>query len=235
MPNVAIIPARGGSKGIPNKNLVEINGKPLIAWSIEQAKRSGVCNYVHVSTDSAEIAEASIEHGAACTFLRPGELAGDDAGTGPAISHSLSELSARGFDFAHVLELQPTYCFRGSQLIRDCLRSLEASDAHSIITGKKIQDTSHPNFVLGVDAHGMVEYSTSKPDQFARQFLDDRYCCHGVVLAAKTDKFRAQRSFFGDACLLHEITDPIRLTDINEPSDLDYVRYLANQHGDMML
>jgi CMP-N,N'-diacetyllegionaminic acid synthase len=235
MPSVAIIPARGGSKSIPNKNLVEIHGKPLIAWTIGQAKRSGVCDYIHVSTDSTEIAEAAIEHGAACTFLRPPELASDEAGTGTAISHSITELSTRGLDFDHVLELQPTYCFRGSELIRDCLLFLDRSDAFSIVTGKKIQDTSHPDFVMRKDTHGMAEFSTSKPDQFARQFLNDRYCCHGVVLGAKTDKFLAQGSFFGDACLLHEITDPIRLTDINEPPDLEYARYLAAQYPDMML
>jgi CMP-N,N'-diacetyllegionaminic acid synthase len=235
MPSVAVIPARGGSKSIPNKNLVQIHGKPLIAWTIEQAKRSGVCDYIHVSTDSAKIAEAAIEHGAACTFLRPADLAGDSIGTGQAIYHSLTVLSANGFDFDHVLELQPTYCFRGSQLIRDCLQALQSADAASVITCKKIQDTSHPDFVLKADAHGFVEFSASKPDQFARQFIDDRYCCHGVVLGAKSDKFLTQRSFFGDACLLHEVIDPIRLTDINEPSDLEYAKHLATQHADKML
>ncbi|WP_218661654.1 cytidylyltransferase domain-containing protein, partial [Enterobacter cloacae] len=83
--NVAIIPARGGSKRIPRKNIKEFCGKPMIAWSIEAAQKSGVFDRIIVSTDDAEIAEVARQYGAEVPFMRPEELSNDYAGTIPVI------------------------------------------------------------------------------------------------------------------------------------------------------
>lgn len=87
---LALIPARGGSKGLPGKNIKPLLGKPLIAWTIEQAKKNKYFDRIIVSTDSEEIAEISKEYGAEVPFLRPKELARDDSPTSDAIMHAIN-------------------------------------------------------------------------------------------------------------------------------------------------
>jgi N-acylneuraminate cytidylyltransferase len=94
--NVAIIPARGGSKRIPRKNIKDFCGKPMIAWSIEKAIQSGCFDRVIVSTDDAEIASVAVRCGAEVPFLRPAELADDHTGTIPVIAHAVEWLNANG-------------------------------------------------------------------------------------------------------------------------------------------
>jgi len=91
---IAIIPARGGSKRIPRKNIKNFHGKPLIAWSIEVAKKAGVFDHIIVSTDDAEIAEIAKQHGAKVPFIRPVELSGDHAGTTEVIAHAIRWMNA---------------------------------------------------------------------------------------------------------------------------------------------
>ena len=93
--NIAIIPARGGSKRIPRKNIREFCGKPMIAWSIEAALQSGCFNHVVVSTDDEEIAEVARQWGAEVPFLRPSELADDFMATRPVVNHAIKEAEVR--------------------------------------------------------------------------------------------------------------------------------------------
>ncbi len=94
--NVAIIPARGGSKRIPRKNIKEFCGKPMIAWSIEAACKSGVFDRIIVSTDDEEIANISIKFGAEVPFIRPESLADDFSGTNAVVKHAIEELESQG-------------------------------------------------------------------------------------------------------------------------------------------
>jgi pseudaminic acid cytidylyltransferase len=96
--NIAIIPARGGSKRIPRKNIKPFCGKPMIAWSIEAAKSSGLFDRIIVSTDDAEIAEVARQCGAEVPFMRPEELSNDHAGTTPVIAHATQWALNQGFD-----------------------------------------------------------------------------------------------------------------------------------------
>ncbi len=117
---VAIIPARGGSKRIPRKNIKLFYGKPLIAYSIETALKSGVFDKIIVSTDDKEIAEVAKKYGAEAPFLRPDELANDFCGTNEVIEHALEWLENRGkrYDFACTIYataplLKPKYLLEG--------------------------------------------------------------------------------------------------------------------------
>lgn len=95
---IAVIPARGGSKRIPRKNIKPFCGKPMIAWSIEAAKACGLFEHVIVSTDDAEIAEVARQWGAEAPFMRPEELSNDHAGTTPVIAHATQWALNQGFD-----------------------------------------------------------------------------------------------------------------------------------------
>lgn len=117
--NVAIIPARGGSKRIPRKNIKEFCGKPMIAWSIEAAQKSGVFDRVIVSTDDKEIAEVAHEYGAEVPFIRPEELSNDFAGTIPVIRHATEWLISSGYEVDFVCCIYATAPFiRAEDIVR---------------------------------------------------------------------------------------------------------------------
>lgn len=125
--NLCVIPARGGSKRIPQKNIREFHGKPMIAWSIEAAKESGCFDRIIVSTDDLEIADIAHMFGAEVPFLRPAELADDFTGTHPVVLHALQFLNSSGFQYSHVCCLyataplvQATDISKGFLLLKEC-------------------------------------------------------------------------------------------------------------------
>lgn len=129
--SVAIIPARGGSKRIPRKNIRPFAGKPMIAWSIEAALASGVFDEVIVSTDDEEIAEVSKTHGASVPFLRPAELSGDTAAFMPVIRHHLQAL-AQPADFACCV--YATAPFIKPERLAEAMKKLRESEAEFVLS-----------------------------------------------------------------------------------------------------
>lgn len=122
---IAIILARGGSKGLPGKNIKPVAGKPLLAYSIEAALKSGVCTDVLVSTDDPEIAEVARAHGAWVPFLRPAHLATDEARNEHVLVHVLEDLEKDfGITYNIVVYLQPTDLFRSAGWIRSAVTTL---------------------------------------------------------------------------------------------------------------
>ncbi|MCX5871344.1 MAG: pseudaminic acid cytidylyltransferase [Deltaproteobacteria bacterium] len=119
---IAIIPARGGSKRIPRKNIKPFCGKPMIAWSIEAAKSSGLFEHIIVSTDDVEIAEVAIQWGAEVPFMRPEELSNDHTGTTPVIAHATQWALDQGFDVSAVCCIYATAPF---VQVADLKRGLE--------------------------------------------------------------------------------------------------------------
>ncbi|MCX6112252.1 MAG: acylneuraminate cytidylyltransferase family protein, partial [Proteobacteria bacterium] len=105
---LAVIPARGGSKGLPDKNIKKLYNKPLIVWSIEQAKESKYIDRVIVSTDSNEIAKIAVDHGAEVPFIRPSELAKDNTPTIDVLVHLINHLENNGSKYDILLLLEPT-------------------------------------------------------------------------------------------------------------------------------
>ena len=133
-PYVAIIPARGGSKRLPGKNMMLIAGKPLIGWTIEAAIASGVFARVVVSTDSWEIAVLAAQFGAEVPFMRPDELTQDDTPTVDVMIHAVKQLSKDDSIWTHIACLQPTSPLRTAQNIREAVKQLEEKQADAIIS-----------------------------------------------------------------------------------------------------
>lgn len=130
---LAVIPARGGSKGLPGKNLRLLAGKPLIAWSIEQALACRGLDRVLVSTDSPEIAAVAKAHGAEPPFLRPAELAQDATPTEPVLLHALDALEAAGERYDALMLLQPTSPVRREGALDAALAQFRAEGADSLL------------------------------------------------------------------------------------------------------
>lgn len=133
MRTLAIIPARGGSRGVPGKNVRLLAGKPLIAWTIEQALAAHGIDTVVVSTDDEEIARVSTEHGAQVPFVRPAALATDTAPTEPVMTHALDWYGERGQSFDAVMLLQPTSPLRFEQTIDAAIDQFRVERADSLV------------------------------------------------------------------------------------------------------
>ncbi|MEK7178867.1 MAG: acylneuraminate cytidylyltransferase family protein, partial [Patescibacteria group bacterium] len=131
---IAVIPARGGSKGFPGKNIIPLGGKPLIAWSIEAAKKSKLVERVIVTTDDEKIASIAREYGAEVPFIRPAELAQDDTPPDPVLKHVLQFLEEKeGVSPEIIVWLEPPCPFRTPQEIDEAIVALKNdSDADSL-------------------------------------------------------------------------------------------------------
>jgi len=131
MINIAVIPARGGSKRIHKKNIRDFCGKPIIAYSIEAAVNSGVFDRVIVSTDDQDIADISKKYGAEIPFIRPQELADDYTGTSDVVVHAIKELAAKGENIGYVCCIYATAPFLQLEFIQRGLAQLKAAENKS--------------------------------------------------------------------------------------------------------
>lgn len=139
---LAVIPARGGSKRLPGKNIKELAGKPLIQWTIDAALESGVFDRVCVSTDSEEIATVAIQHGAEVPFMRPEELASDTSTTATALAHFIESFERReSCSVDYVCLLQPTSPLRTAEDIRNAHTLLMADNLDGVAS---VCELEHP-------------------------------------------------------------------------------------------
>ena len=143
MGNICIIPARGGSKRIPRKNIREFHGKPMIAWSIEVARESGLFERIVVTTDDKEIAEIAESHGAEIPFLRAAELADDFTGTIPVVADAIKRIRAFGYEHSEICCLYPTAPFVTCEDLKNGLQLLREQDWSFVFSAT---DYSYPVF-----------------------------------------------------------------------------------------
>jgi len=211
---LGIIPARGGSKAIPRKNLVFLGGKPLLAWTCESATQSNL-DRVIVSTDDHEIAELASSHGVEVPFLRPSELSGDLSLTIDAVLHAMRNIN-EGFDA--VMVLQPTSPFRTTQDINECISLLEESKADSVISVVDVGG-HHPARMKYLNQGLLVDppFVESRENQ-PRQELQPMYIRNGAVYLTRTETLQ-QGSFKGSRSAAH-IMPVDRSINIDEPFDL---------------
>jgi len=213
---LALIPARGGSKGVPRKNLREAGGRPLIAWSIVAARASQLVDRVVVSSDDAEILVVAREWGAEAPFTRPAELARDDT---PSIDVALHALDALpGYDYLALL--QPTSPLRTAEHIDGCVRLCEARGvAGAVSVSEPAQSPFWTYFVDGAGAMRALLPSTAQ----RRQDLPPVYALNGAVYVARADALRAGRRFVFDDSVAYVMPREASL-DIDTEFDLTLVQ-----------
>jgi CMP-N,N'-diacetyllegionaminic acid synthase len=195
---IAIIPARGGSKGVPQKNIKMICGKPLIVWTIEKALKSRFIDELIVSTDDDEIAHISAAAGASVPFRRPAELATDTAPTMAAIDHALDYFrAARDMTFEYVVLLEPTSPLREDDDIDRMLEQLEANaaDYDSIISVGEVAE--HPSIVKRLVGGSLAPFCPELQTTTRRQDNEAAYFPYAVGYIAKTSSLAAERTFYG--------------------------------------
>lgn len=198
---LAVIPARGGSKGIPRKNTYPLAGKPLLAYSIEVALGARLVTDVVVSTDDAEIREVALRYGAQAPFLRPAELATDTALAIPTVQHAVSEMERRrGIAYNYVAMLQPTAPLRTVDDLERCLTQLFESAADGIISVVHV-DNWHPMKMKRFVDGWLVNYQEPPVENPPRQILPPVYMVNGAIYASRRNVLMNRSTFSGDRCL----------------------------------
>ena len=216
---LAIIPARGGSKGLPGKNIKELCGKPLIAWSIEQAKPCSDIDKTVVSTDDEGIAEVAKQYGAEVPFIRPAELANDTSPTIDVISHAINWLKEHeDYQPEYILLLQPTSPLRAREDIDGVMQMLKDKNARAVVSVCKTDH--HPWWSNTLPENGnMKDFLRPAILNKRRQDLPVFYKLNGAIYLAETDYFHEQYSFFGPDTFAFKMPKE-RSIDID--SDIDF-------------
>lgn len=202
---VAIIPARGGSKGIPRKNLADLHGEPLIAYSIKAAQRAQLVDHVVVSTDDEEISELSRSLGCIVPGLRPQQISGDTSTINEAVDHALMSVESMGIVPKAVIALYPTSPFRPDGLIDYLVRKL--LDGHSPVYAVKPE--AYPEDGCYINEDGRLELISNRVNH------DDSY-------VSRTGLFygHLHRHVAYSAPYVHVVDDPVLNLDIDVPEDL---------------
>jgi CMP-N,N'-diacetyllegionaminic acid synthase len=194
---IAVIPARGGSKGLPGKNTRDLCGKPLIAWSIEVARRSKYADEVMVTTDSETIAAISRQYGAVVPFLRPAELATDTATSYAAVEHTIN-FYARQLqrEFDYIVLLEPTSPLRGEHDIDEMLEKLASlSDQYDAIVSLG-EAHEHPAIVKRLAGNDVKPYCPDLEQKPRRQDREAAYYPYGVAYIVKTTTLLSEKTFY---------------------------------------
>lgn len=192
---LGIITARGGSKGLPRKNILNILGKPLIAWTIEQALSSEYLDKVIVSTDDDEIADISKQYDVEIPFMRPKELATDTASISDAILHALRFFEDKGVIYDYIALLEPTSPLRKKEDIDEGIAKLiENPEMDTLVTLGEVH-LEHPIIVKKIQKGVVISY-TGLPPIYQRQQADKAYFPYGVLYISKVNSFYETRTFY---------------------------------------
>jgi len=221
---LALIPARGGSRGIPKKNIVDFCGKPLIAWTIDSALESESVGQVVVTTDDDEIADIARKYGAEVPFVRPPDLAADETPGMEPILHAIQTLDFSG----DVAVLQPTSPLRAAWHIDELVGQARQAGALSAVSVRQSKEAAlwramrQPNgFLLG-----NIEAS---PELRRRQDAHQWYVPNGAIYFGRGDRIIQSGGFLGAGCFLY-LMSPLHSIDIDEAEDMIIAKCLM-QYG----
>ena len=225
--------ARGGSKGVPNKNLRTLLGEPLIVHSIRQAQQSGIFAAIAVSSDSDEILQCAEQSGVEYLVERPAELASDLSAKVPAIQHCARTVEERsGYTFQTFVDLDATSPLRTIDDIVECVRLLEVKGIGNILT---VCDSQRSPYFTIVEVNDSGEAFLSKeldPPVVRRQDAPQCYDMNGSIYVWSRARFFESESLFHPDTLLFEMPEE-RSRDIDTEFDFEIVQYLANKRGSL--
>jgi CMP-N,N'-diacetyllegionaminic acid synthase len=194
MPNVtALIPARGGSRGLPRKNVLPLAGRPLIAWTIDAALQCPLVTSVVVSTDDEEIAAAAREAGARVPFMRPADLSGDESSSIDVAAHAITQLRQAGSEVRWLLFLQPTSPLRTAEDIAGAIDLQQRVSARAVVS---VTPAKHPpHWMRRMNTNGVIEPWLEGTSPSRRQEAATLYHVNGAIYLIEAQDLCDARTF----------------------------------------
>lgn len=228
---LGIIPARGGSKGIPHKNIKELCGKPLINYTIEVANmaiENGLLNRCIVSTDSSEIAEIACEAGGDVPFYRPSYLSNDTAKSVDVVLHALDYLEHIGYTYDAVVTLQVTSPMRTFEDLKCGIEQFDNSSFDSLIAVYEDEKANGYNYYrMGDNSIGIAEHKEHNTG-IRRQEMKPMYVRNGALYISSVELLKNRRLIIGDSPLLF-VMPKKRSVDVDSMSDFEYIEFLMKK------
>lgn len=226
MQNVlAVIPARGGSKGVPGKNIKNLMGKPLIAYTIEAAIESGIFKKVIVSTDSKEIAEIAALYGAETPFMRPADLSGDGVSSDDVILHALSYYEDYEIEYDAVCKLQPTSPMRDAGHLRESYQLFCEEEVDFLVSVCECEHSPLWAGTIGEDLR-LDHFIPEEVKRACRQELPVYYRLNGAIYIGKKAAFCQNKSFLGKKSMAYIMS---------QEDSVDIDSYLDFQLAEIMM
>lgn len=226
MKNIAIIPARSGSKGLVDKNIKELLGNPLLSYSIDAAKKSGLFDKIFLSTDSVHYAEIGKRYGADVSFLRSEAMASDVAGSWDVVKEVIHTWEERGEYYDTITLLQPTSPLRSDEDIRAAFQLLIDKDAHSVVSVCEAEHSPLWCDVLPPDGC-MDHFGEQQESDCPRQMLPTYYRINGAIYLIKRDELN-RLEMFRDKSYAY-IMPRERSVDIDEEMDFMLAELIMKQ------
>jgi N-acylneuraminate cytidylyltransferase len=223
---LAVIPARGGSKGLPRKNIRILAGKPLIAWTIEEAKKSKYIDRLILSSEDTEIISVAQQWGCDAPFVRPQELATDETPGVEPILHAIDALSEK---YDYVVMLQPTSPLRIAEDIDGCIEMCVNSTAPVCVSMTKPEKS--PEWMYRVaDTGSTVPVTNLGYTSSRRQELQSSFVLSGAVYVAETAWLKQHRTFISEEMIAFRMP-PDRSKDVDTDLDLEFCEFLLRKRG----
>lgn len=196
---LGVIPARGGSKGVPRKNIKELNGKPLIQYTADVALESELIDTLVLSSDDNEIIEVAKKIGIDVPFVRPNDLAQDKSPTFPVIIHALEYYKSIGIEFDAVCLLQVTSPFRSVDFLNKAIKKFIDQDADSLVSVQEVPHEYNPHWVFKPNDNEELKLVTGEKEIISRrQNLPKTYHRDGSIYITKTSVLLNQNSLYGN-------------------------------------
>lgn len=227
MKNLAIIPARSGSKGLKNKNIRKLRQKPLLAYSLLAAKESGMFSHIMVSTDSEEYAGVAREYGAEVPFLRSGENSTDTAGTWDMVKEVLKGYRALGESFDSICILQPTSPLRTADDIISGYELFEAKSANAVVGVCEMEHSPLYSNTLQEDCR-MDGFISEKAASTPRQLLPVYYRINGALYIVREPYLWRMKSPYDHGCYAYKM-DAENSIDIDTEYDFMLAEYVMSK------
>ncbi|WP_446787826.1 acylneuraminate cytidylyltransferase family protein [Macellibacteroides fermentans] len=223
---LAIIPARGGSKGLPRKNIMPLLGKPLIGWTIEQAKACKYIDEVFVSTDNTEIAEIAEKFGVIVPSLRPEELASDTAPSIGFILYTIELYKSKGYNFDYIVLLEPTSPLRDTNDIDKAIELLDSNENAESIVGVSKTEAIHPAFLTRIYKGFLCPYQ-NEMKAIRRQDLEELYFFEGSIYCSRINAIIEKKSFYHDKTIPY-IVPKWKSFEIDDYTDFKIIETLMS-------
>lgn len=226
MKTLVIIPARGGSKGIPHKNIKPLAGKPLIEYSIDVARGIVADEDICVTTDDAEIIKVVEDYGLRVPFVRPAELATDHAGTYGVLLHALSFYEAQGRHYDNIVLLQNTSPFRRAEQVREAMK-LYTPDLDMVVSVKEV--TANPYYnCFEENGEGYLQISKGDGSLVRRQDAPKAYEYTGAIYVINPESLK--RCSLGEfKKRVKYVTDELSAVDLDTMTDWLYAEFLIKE------
>lgn len=223
---LAVVPARGGSKRLPRKNILPLGGKPLIVHTLDVARQTSLVDRIVVSTEDDEIARIASAHGGEVLFKRPGELARDETLIFPILVHAVDWLRRyEGYEPDYVLLLQPTSPFRTVEDIENSVRMALDRQADAVVSVGPVHQ--HPHWMKLVAEDGrLIDFWPNMP--FRRQELRELYALNGAIYLVATRVLIEQQTFYTAGTYAYVMPSE-RSLDIESPWEFHLAQLLLEE------